>query len=222
MKLNQDLNPWDRQAKESPQAFEAFACYRDLGPARSIYKCAAKLGKSSTLTGHWSAKHRWVDRCADYDNHLDRIKQAEAAKAVQEMGERQAKESRAFSQMLTLPVNALARKLQKDPEGTRLELEALPVSALLEMIRQCASVYPATVKVERLARGEPDVITKTESRSVIGVHVSGGHGVLDVAIEKYSAVIEEIARAKQVTIPTAEADGGEPIPPSGEAGGNGS
>ncbi len=40
--------PWDRQPNESPQAFEAFATYRDMAYQRSLAAVGWKLHKSKT------------------------------------------------------------------------------------------------------------------------------------------------------------------------------
>ena len=54
--------PWEKQPKESRQAFQAFQMYRDLGYARSQAKVAAALGKSEDLIARWSSRWRWVER----------------------------------------------------------------------------------------------------------------------------------------------------------------
>ena len=57
--------PWDRQPKESPKAFEAFATYRDMAYQRSLAAVGWKLHKSKTLLERWSAAHGWVERVRD-------------------------------------------------------------------------------------------------------------------------------------------------------------
>ena len=68
---------WGRQKGETVKAFQAFVIYRDQGPARSGYKVADELGKSTTLIGRWSARWDWVERAALYDAHLDRVRRLE-------------------------------------------------------------------------------------------------------------------------------------------------
>lgn len=43
------IDRWDRQPKETMEAFQAFAAYRDLGDERSGAKVAKALGKSTQL-----------------------------------------------------------------------------------------------------------------------------------------------------------------------------
>ena len=64
--------PWDRQADESPQAFEAFATYRDMAYQRSLAAAGWKLHKSKKLLERWSAAHGWVKRVAAWDAYNDR------------------------------------------------------------------------------------------------------------------------------------------------------
>ena len=64
--------PWDRQPNESPQAFEAFAIYRDMAYRRSLAAVAWKLSKSKTLLSRWSSAHGWVKRVAAWDAYNDR------------------------------------------------------------------------------------------------------------------------------------------------------
>lgn len=90
------VDPWERQSHESPQAFEAFAVYRDLGPARSVTKVARELGKSRTLLGRWSRQYAWVMRAAAYDRERDRLFLAEQRQARRDIARRHAKLAQAF------------------------------------------------------------------------------------------------------------------------------
>ena len=53
--------PWERQKGETPQAFEAFSIYRDMGSSRSTAKVGRKLGKSKNLMDRWSSRWEWVE-----------------------------------------------------------------------------------------------------------------------------------------------------------------
>jgi hypothetical protein len=67
-----DLNPWDRQERESPKAWDAFKTYRDLGPReRSTARVAEELGKSETICNRWSSMWNWVERAAAFDAFAD-------------------------------------------------------------------------------------------------------------------------------------------------------
>ncbi|MBM9505277.1 hypothetical protein [Actinacidiphila acididurans] len=88
--------PWERHDGESPQAFEAFAAYRDLGPARSVTKVARELGKSRTLLSRWSRQYAWVIRAGAYDREQDRLFLAEQHQARRDIARRHAKLAQAF------------------------------------------------------------------------------------------------------------------------------
>ena len=60
---------WYRLQGETWQAYEAFACYRDMGGARSLKKVASKLSKNVSLMGHWSSKHDWQNRIEAFDRN---------------------------------------------------------------------------------------------------------------------------------------------------------
>jgi hypothetical protein len=64
---------WERLDGESPQAFEAFAAYRDMGADRSLSKVARHLGKSKSLLDRWSVQHHWVNRSDAWDIEADRL-----------------------------------------------------------------------------------------------------------------------------------------------------
>jgi len=67
-----DLNPWDRQDREPPKAWDAFVTYRDLGPReRSTAKVGQELGKPKGLCDRWSSMWNWVERAAAFDAFVD-------------------------------------------------------------------------------------------------------------------------------------------------------
>jgi hypothetical protein len=138
---------WERQLGETSKAYAAFCVYRDLGPQRSleaVRKEFAKNGKriSIKFLGRWSAKYRWVERAAAYDDYLDRRRREEKERAILDMAERHAREAVALQQ------KALARLRELDPA------ELSPRDVLNYLVE--------AMKLERLSRGEPTEIGKQE------------------------------------------------------------
>jgi hypothetical protein len=92
---------WGRLAGESGAAYAAFCAYRDYGPERNIHKAAetapagdggeagmgkGKAGRRYRMWRAWAAQFRWRERAADYDQYLDRLKQTELRKTIEERG----------------------------------------------------------------------------------------------------------------------------------------
>ncbi|MFP3041604.1 hypothetical protein LQZ19_07240 [Treponema primitia] len=84
---------WERLTGESAGAFAAFCAFRDFGPDRNIRKAVEtaegdekKRGKKYRLWRGWAAAFRWRERAADYDSYLDKLKQAELRKTIEEQG----------------------------------------------------------------------------------------------------------------------------------------
>ncbi|MER7047921.1 hypothetical protein [Streptomyces jumonjinensis] len=157
------VEPWERQGGESVPAFEAFAMYRDLGPARSVTKVARELHKSRTLVGRWSRSFAWVTRTAAYDREQDRVFLAEQAQARRDVARRHAKLAQAVQgkavarlQMLDpreLSPSELLRYIQVASEIERRAVGEGPVSGAVEDQDQGADVA-ALSDEERRARME--------------------------------------------------------------------
>jgi hypothetical protein len=84
---------WERLAGESGMAYAAFCAYRDYGPDRNIRKAVettlsekGKVEKRYRMWRAWAAQFRWRERAADYDQYLDRLKQTELRKTIEEQG----------------------------------------------------------------------------------------------------------------------------------------
>src|SRR5688500_7781565 len=106
--------PWARTSGESPQAFTAFAAYRDLGPSRSTRKVAQELSKSGALIARWSAAHDWVRRAAAWDADQDRrMREAQQAEAA-EIGRRHARIVEEQIEALQAPAAELLRRLHAE------------------------------------------------------------------------------------------------------------
>jgi hypothetical protein len=103
---------WERLPGETGAAYAAFCVYRDYGPERNIRRavsaslqgaavfCAGTAGEVGEKTAatvnvakkyrtwrQWSMRFHWVKRAGDYDQYLDRIKQMEIRKNIEERGE---------------------------------------------------------------------------------------------------------------------------------------
>jgi hypothetical protein len=77
-------SPIKRVPRESAQALDAYAIYRDLGPDRSLERVAQECTKSSSLIRRWSSLHGWGERVRAHDAAIaqtaaERDKQAKLA-----------------------------------------------------------------------------------------------------------------------------------------------
>jgi hypothetical protein len=85
---------WEKLAEESAAAFAAFCVFRDFGGERNIKRAveAIESDKSKRLKKHriwrnWSAQFHWFKRASDYDVYLDKLKQAERRKTIEQREE---------------------------------------------------------------------------------------------------------------------------------------
>jgi hypothetical protein len=85
---------WEKLAKESASAFAAFCVFRDFGSERNIKRAveASESDKAQQLKKYriwrnWSTQYHWFKRASDYDVYLDKIKQAERRKTIEQREE---------------------------------------------------------------------------------------------------------------------------------------
>ena len=127
-KWSKSEKSWERQPKETAQAFEAFDLYCKMGADRSLRRVAQELSKSETLIKRWSSNWSWQKRSRDYDNELKRQELEEQRKAVKKMQERQIQtamllQKKAVKALDKLQIEDLAPKdiLRFISEGAKLE-----------------------------------------------------------------------------------------------------
>lgn len=143
-----DLDPWERQPRETDVAFQAFVVYRDLPGRRSCAKAGKSLGKSAKLMEDWSTQHRWVDRAAAWDREQDRVARQAQLDEIASMHRRHA------NLAVTMLNQAAARLMGSDDPSrpvTRLDLSKLSAT-------EVARLAEVGTRIERQARGEPDKI----------------------------------------------------------------
>ncbi|MGE5551503.1 MAG: hypothetical protein ACM3ZC_13405 [Bacteroidota bacterium] len=134
--------PWEQQQGETAKAFAAFSAYRDMGAERSLSKVSHVLSKSKPLLQRWSSTYSWVERVEAWDRFTARQEQEAALKARLDMSARHAKAA------MVLMQKALQKLAKMKPE----ELEPGDVARFID----------TAVKIERVARGEPADIIRTE------------------------------------------------------------
>jgi hypothetical protein len=71
-------SPWDRQLGESDKAFDAFTCYLDLGPTRSMRAVSDQTGQTLDAINKLSSRHRWRSRSAALQQHLIEVRRNQA------------------------------------------------------------------------------------------------------------------------------------------------
>jgi hypothetical protein len=85
--LSEDVEPWERQPRESGRAYACFIVFRDLGPFdRSIRRAAKDLGVGRTVPQRMAIQWRWDERAAAWDSRrqaeFDETRKGEQEKAV--------------------------------------------------------------------------------------------------------------------------------------------
>ncbi|MBQ8331120.1 MAG: hypothetical protein IJX94_01305 [Clostridia bacterium] len=128
---SKSIKSWERQPKESVQAYEAFSLYLELGYKRTVRKVAQDLNKSLSLIGGWSSTWNWQQRSADYDAELKRQEFEEAKKAIKKMQERH------IQTAMLLQKKALQALEKKD-------IESFTPQEILRFITEGAKLEKAT------------------------------------------------------------------------------
>lgn len=145
--------PWERQPGESPQAYEAFQKYRDMGGKRTQTAVAKELGKSIALINRWAAKYSWKSRALSYDNYLEKEALKTAVKQAQDMRTRHIKIAMYLQKMA-------ADKLEK------IKVDEIDIKDLRLLLKD-------GIEIERMSRLEDttaarDAVTTTEAGESAG------------------------------------------------------
>lgn len=143
--------PWERQPNESPEAYLAFSHYRDDREFRRIRKTCAELGKPRSTVSSWSSpdRHNWLKRCAAFDKFEDEERQKAQRREIRRMHARHAKHAVSAIEAASHVIEKL-RPSDKNPEPDKMKH------------RDAIRLLDVGVRIERLSRGEPDTIQKTE------------------------------------------------------------
>ncbi len=70
--LHPNLDPWERQPKESQKRYAQFCHYRDQGRTRTLRKSAESLALAEGYVRDVASAFKWRERVEAYDRHLDR------------------------------------------------------------------------------------------------------------------------------------------------------
>lgn len=136
--------PWDRQPYDSELSWRAFQTYRDRLPrSRAIVLDGRALNPIEVVA--WMRDHFWIERCAEYDRHLDGLRQSE----IEAVHAQSARDIAAEHMELAGSARAIAArelaKLREASENSAYEsLKPRDLIRLLDLV----------VKVDRLVRGE--------------------------------------------------------------------
>ncbi len=143
---------WERQENESPQAYEAFVTYRDLGVGRTFTAVAEKLQKSFTLIRRWKDNWDWENRVAAWDRDV-------ADKALKQVAEDYAK-------MLELQIGLGKLMQAKGAKGLQgMDFDEVPLKYLPSVV----NLINSGVKTERSARNIKFQRANTDNELVINI-----------------------------------------------------
>jgi hypothetical protein len=159
-----------RLKNESPQAYEAFRCYLDLGPERSIRAVVRKLGKSRALLDRWSQKNKWQARLVVHHSEQADIAKEATATAELEFARKQAarkEQVQATAWDIAQQLIAKAREMldfplserevtQEDDNGNPVAITIKPVGWRL---RDAATLAEVADALSRISLGMPSKVT---------------------------------------------------------------
>lgn len=167
---------WERQEREGAKPFEAFARYRDLGPARSSQEVATGLTKSAQLLRRWSAEWGWVERAELWDDEADRnARERDAVERAEARSEMLSSHARWGKQVAGIGARMFAQYDVSDPEFGARALERIKALTPLEAVK----LIEAGAKLERQARGETgDRISQREAEEWVARFIDLALGYL--------------------------------------------
>jgi hypothetical protein len=148
-----NMKPWTRLPDETPKAYEAFECYRDMGPSRSIQKVGERLAKHPKALARLSKKYDWVRRANLFDAYVGERKAEETATAIIEMHKRHALHAQVFQEIALEPVKELRERIQNGVypvfDDTFYEMKTVK---LADLTPRYFRMFKEAADMERIAR----------------------------------------------------------------------
>lgn len=173
--LDQLADPvWDRAAGETAKAFAAFTDYLEIGADRTL-KAVSNSRRPYYTVVDWAKRWRWPYRVDAWDRHVAAARRHRYLAEHEDMARRHARQAQAMLEVVTRPVTELLRRLQQDDPTARLEIEMLPIPALLQLVYASARVTPGLQAAEAAARGVDQAAIAAESVHVIDVDYGDDH-----------------------------------------------
>lgn len=146
--------PWARQHGETDLGFDYFMRYLRLGPNRSVRAAARQVGRDPSTLRAVSQKFFWPDRAAAYDKHLDKI-------AIAGLAEGRTRMRSEYVEMAMVAREKIYQRLKNlDPEEMS--------------VRDAATWFDLTNKIERQARGEPDRVIEVKNEITVVEQLDAG------------------------------------------------
>ncbi len=168
-----DSKPWERRADESEVAYQAFKLYLDLGDERSLRKAYTELllirqrqqtasgnsGRTSvrsveqkskqipTYYWRWVKLFDWKERALEWDREVERISRKQKLKEIEKTRRENSETAKRFMAAMTLPLVALTRKYQRNPQ----ELEGETLKELFKLSAIGARRIPGLISVLNVA-----------------------------------------------------------------------
>lgn len=153
-KTTQEPCLWERQPKESEQAWEAFLTYRDMEPPRKVQAVADKLSKSRQQITKFKANWFWDERVRAYDNEIQKEALAKAVKERQKMNERHTN--------IAMRLQKAALEALENLDASELSFkdirEAVKLGAELERRARTESIGEYRVDIATEEQDEDDVV----------------------------------------------------------------
>lgn len=146
-------DPWDRQEGEPAKWFNRFERYRLLGVKRTVEAVYRdETGQTGTSTGRWrdeSSRWRWRERAEAWDTHQVALARKEEAEVL-------AQRRKAWiAQAQAIQGKGVQRLLTLDPDDLSF--------------RDVLAAVTEGVKLELLARGEAQSITRSQHEGAISI-----------------------------------------------------
>ncbi len=162
--------PWERQPGESPRAYQAFRCYLNLGPGRTIVdayrsrepakgrqrsasRASQKFSRTSGRWSAWATQHEWSERALAFDRNETELQDVERKRVAGEVEEAWAarrsqlreREFAAGEELL-----AAAKAIRKRAPATYLRM----IMCAFDLQRRACDMDKVEAEVERTARLE--------------------------------------------------------------------
>lgn len=152
---SQEPNLWERQPKESEQAWRAFLTYRDvIDHPRTVQKVADALSKSRQAMVKLKSRWFWDERVRAYENEIQRQALSDAVKERKKMNERHTR----IAMQLQQAALAALDKLNTDNLSFKDIREAVKLGTELERVSRHETITDYREEVGPENPDEQDIV----------------------------------------------------------------